>query len=173
MCQRPIRLLIARDSATEKAISPLRRTTPSMLCICPPTRRTSRVFSEFAVQSFDFFRMFVRTANPARTASCGTNDAVDAAPPALAIGVDAPDAMPKSTGAAVQWLNDRITILKDKKRKIDADINARRYAIALGGHWKKYHAMAEAEYTVPVTGFKTQDSAVVTFLFKDDVEKKI
>ena len=91
----------------------------------------------------------------------------------MMLGQSDMDAMPKSTGAAVQWLNDRITILKDKKRKIDADINARRYAIALGGHWKKYHNTPEAEYTVPVTGFKTQNSAVVTFLFKDDVEKKI
>ena len=91
----------------------------------------------------------------------------------MMLGQSDMDAMPKSTGAAVQWLNDRITILKDKKRKIDADINARRYAIALGGHWKKYHNTAEAEYIVPVTGFKTQSSAVVTFLFKDDVEKKI
>ena len=83
--------------------------------------------------------------------------------------------MPSSVGAAVQWLSSKIDDLKSQKRKIDADINARRYAIALGGHWKKYHNTDEATYTVsdPSWTFKTQSNAQVTFVFKDDVEKKI
>ncbi len=73
--------------------------------------------------------------------------------------------MPKSNGAAVQWLNKRIAELKDEKRAVDNYINAARYAIALGGHWRKYHKDSEATYSTPAT--------TVTFVFKDDVEKKI
>lgn len=84
-------------------------------------------------------------------------------------------AMPNSTGAAIQWLNTRIEELKDEKRHLDADVNARRYAIALGGYWKKHHPNPEAEYVVtsPDWKFDTTKNVTVKFVFRDDVEKKI
>lgn len=82
--------------------------------------------------------------------------------------------MPQKNGAAVQWLNDRLDELKGKKRSIDNEVNARRYAIALGGHWKKYHNASEATYTVDSTDWTfSGERASVTFVFNDNVQKKI
>jgi hypothetical protein len=48
---------------------------------------------------------------------------------------------------------------------MDAEVNLARFAIALGGHWARHHKEKEATYDL--AGHE------VTFVFRDDVQRKI
>jgi hypothetical protein len=83
--------------------------------------------------------------------------------------------MPRATGAAVQWLTEKVDKLTETKRKFDAEIAAAKYAIAIGGYWRKSHSQSSAVYQShdrDVLGYNT-GLVNVTFEFLDDVEKKI
>lgn len=71
--------------------------------------------------------------------------------------------MPKTKGPAIDWLNNKLTTLTAEQRKIDAESNARRYAVALGGHWAKNFNEDSASFDV--------DGAAVTLSFGTIVKK--
>jgi hypothetical protein len=56
--------------------------------------------------------------------------------------------MPAAKGAAIEWLKTRITELTKKKRQIDAELAAAKFAVILGGHWSRHFNEDSTSFSV-------------------------
>jgi len=62
--------------------------------------------------------------------------------------------MPKTKGAALEWLDQQITGLLTAQRNLDQKINNQRFAVAVGGHWARH--FKEDEHAMVVDGLEVK-----------------